>query len=162
MPKQNKTKPLSETVIETLLHVIDLYGENDQQPNLPNGWTKEKLKKAITQTNPISEEWEKEFDEKFNLEGFCNYEKTDFRLNFVKASEIKQFIKSLLNKQRARDRGEIDRRCPKCGGDYIKRHSNDRDILYCKCVECEYKWEQKPLDTLKSYKLKKHGRNQTN
>jgi len=36
--------------VETLFHVIDLYGENDQQPPLPNGWTKEGLKKAITQT----------------------------------------------------------------------------------------------------------------
>ena len=101
--------------------------------------------------------WEKEFDKKFNLEGFCNYKKTDFRLNFVKASEVKAFIKSLLNKQRVRDREEMIRAVDNFKlyifdgeGNKIGERRGGKDYEIMEQMKYQF------YDTLKSYKLKKN------
>ena len=39
--------------------------------------------------------------------------------------------------------------CPKCGfGAPYAKHSSEKDMLMCRCPQCEYQWEKKPLDQL--------------
>jgi hypothetical protein len=38
-------------------------------------------------------------------------------------------------------------KCPKCGcGNLSKNYSPWNDILIKKCIDCNYKWEELPLD----------------